>query len=78
MAIPFQKIKKLEIEEKSVELEIVSCVIADLEFTPWCSCLFDFKWDTAGSERFRSLTNSNYRNSNVVIIIFDLAEEVRI
>ena len=32
-------------------------------------------WDTAGHERFRSITKSYYRGSNGVIIAFDLSNE---
>ena len=29
-------------------------------------------WDTCGQERFRSITRSYYRNSSVVLLVFDL------
>jgi len=29
-------------------------------------------WDTAGQERFRSITRSYYRNSKIIIVMFDL------
>lgn len=29
-------------------------------------------WDTAGSERFRSLTKNYYRNADIVFLVFDL------
>jgi Ras-related protein Rab-1A len=29
-------------------------------------------WDTAGQERFRSLTSNYYRESNIVIIVYDV------
>lgn len=29
-------------------------------------------WDTVGQERFRSITSSYYRGSNIVILVFDL------
>lgn len=32
-------------------------------------------WDTAGSERFRQITNSYYRGSNAAIIVFDLTKK---
>lgn len=31
-------------------------------------------WDTAGQERFRSITRSYYRNSKIVLLMFDLNE----
>lgn len=31
-------------------------------------------WDTAGSERFRSITHSYYNNTAVVILVFDLSD----
>jgi len=31
-------------------------------------------WDTAGSERFRSITRSYYNNTAVVILVFDLSD----
>ena len=41
--------------------------------------MYDFyKWDTAGSDRYRSISESIYRHSHAIIIVFDLAEEVRI
>ncbi|KAG9431485.1 ras-related protein Rab-34-like isoform X1 [Apis mellifera carnica] len=30
-------------------------------------------WDTAGQERFKSIAASYYRNSNVIMVVFDLA-----
>ncbi|XP_044754792.1 ras-related protein Rab-36 isoform X2 [Coccinella septempunctata] len=31
-------------------------------------------WDTAGQERFKSIAQSYYRNSHVVIVVFDLSK----
>jgi GTPase SAR1 family protein len=31
-------------------------------------------WDTAGQERFRSLLTLYYKNSDAVIIVFDLTD----
>ena len=30
-------------------------------------------WDTAGQEKFRSLTPMYYRNSNAAIIVYDIS-----
>jgi Ras-related protein Rab-1A len=32
-------------------------------------------WDTAGHERFRTITNSYYRGTDAVILVFDLSRE---
>ena len=32
-------------------------------------------WDTAGHERFRSITYSYYRGANVIIIVFDITDK---
>ena len=32
-------------------------------------------WDTAGHERFRTITNSYYRGADAVILVFDLTRE---
>ena len=32
-------------------------------------------WDTAGHERFRSITYSYYRGANAIIIVFDLSDQ---
>ena len=31
-------------------------------------------WDTAGHERFRSITQSFYKNANAVILVFDVCQ----
>ncbi|KAL3267722.1 hypothetical protein HHI36_006852 [Cryptolaemus montrouzieri] len=31
-------------------------------------------WDTAGQERFKSIAQSYYRNSHVVVVVFDLSK----
>lgn len=31
-------------------------------------------WDTAGQDRFRSITNSYYRGANCIIIVFDVTD----
>ena len=31
-------------------------------------------WDTAGQEKFRSLLTLYYKNSDAVVIVFDLTE----
>jgi Ras-related protein Rab-1A len=33
-------------------------------------------WDTAGQEKFRSLVTSYYRNSDIIIIVFDLTNNI--
>jgi small GTP-binding protein len=32
-------------------------------------------WDTAGSERFRSLTKNYYRNADIVFLVFDITNK---
>lgn len=34
-------------------------------------------WDTAGQERFRSITQSYYRSAHALILVFDVANQVR-
>ena len=33
-------------------------------------------WDTAGSERYRSLIFGYYKNSNCIVIIFDITNRI--
>ena len=33
------------------------------------------KWDTAGQDRFRTITNSYYRNANGIIIVYDITDK---
>ena len=33
-------------------------------------------WDTAGEERFKSLTSQYYRNADAAIIVFDVTSEM--
>jgi Ras-related protein Rab-1A len=33
-------------------------------------------WDTAGQEKFKSIISSYYRNSDVIILVFDLTNEL--
>jgi Ras-related protein Rab-18 len=32
------------------------------------------QWDTAGQDRFRTITNSYYRNANGIIILYDITD----
>ena len=32
------------------------------------------KWDTAGQDRFRTITNSYYRKANGIIIVYDITD----
>ena len=31
-------------------------------------------WDTAGAERYRTITSNYYRNSNAIIFVYDVTE----
>lgn len=33
-------------------------------------------WDTAGQEKFKSLVSSYYRNSDIIILVFDLTNQI--
>ena len=33
---------------------------------------FHFQWDTAGQDRFRTITSSYYRGANGIIIVYDI------
>ena len=62
------KVKQQVIDNKVIKIQIVS----NIKF------IINIKknqWDTAGHERFRSITTSYYRGANAIIIVFDLSEE---
>lgn len=35
-----------------------------------------FKWDTAGQEKFRCLTNAYYKGADAILLVFDTTNRV--
>ena len=62
------KYRDLNIDGKTVRMIIVSSASY--------SWLLKFKQtDTAGQERFRTLTSSYYRNADAIIIVYDITDQ---
>ena len=56
-----QKIKTLDLCDKSVKLQIVYY-------------LCNKQWDTAGQERFRNITASYYRGAAGIMVVYDITD----
>ena len=66
-----QKIRTVELEGKTIKLQIVCaapCMRRPLTSRP-------LQWDTAGQERFRSLIPSYIRDSSVAVVVYDVTSE---
>ncbi|XP_031369376.1 ras-related protein Rab-34 isoform X2 [Apis dorsata] len=67
----FNTIVKYSCKTKNLTSKIAKTIIIG-DVSVGKSCLIN-RWDTAGQERFKSIAASYYRNSNVIMVVFDLA-----
>lgn len=64
-----QKIRTIELDGKTVKLQIVSDAVSYMS-----SCSQIKQWDTAGQERFRTITSSYYRGAHGICVVYDVTD----
>jgi len=69
MTYCFQKIRTVELDGKTIKLQIVRFSLM-LLFLVICFS----QWDTAGQERFRTITSSYYRGAHGIIVVYDVTD----
>ena len=75
------KIRTIELDGKTIKLQIVRCAGARAPRTPRAAQRaptplppLPAQWDTAGQERFRTITSSYYRGAHGIIIVYDITD----
>ena len=56
-----KKLKYLDVNNKSVKLQIVNFLLIK-------------KWDTAGQDRFKTIVSSYYRGAQGILIVYDVTD----
>ena len=59
-----QKIRTIEVDGKTIKLQIVS------NLKPFTHV----QWDTAGQERFKTITSSYYKGAHGIIVTYDITD----
>ena len=63
-----------EFENESLTSTYSSFVTKKMEFKDYGTITFDI-WDTAGQEKYRSITSVFYKNAKIIILVYDITNK---